>query len=157
MGSTIAPTLKPVAQAVLGIPVSCQPLLGRDLDMAGSGASAGAVRCDLERLVSAQRQPRQQKNRRCGSLDPSAAAEVLMLLRASFESIPENVPEIDPLKLRESVPERLRNLARRREIAAFDPSREAELEADVLEEFCCIGGDLGQHANGDDELTEDDE
>ncbi|CAN0239776.1 unnamed protein product, partial [Laminaria digitata] len=71
------------------------------------------------------------------SLDP-ASVEMLLLLRASFDLIPKDIPRLSSQKeVEEAVPERFRDAARLEEVHALDPwffGRGEETDVEAQEE-----------------------
>lgn len=111
-GATLAPHLKPVAQAVLGIPAS-SAVVERDFCIDGRGFS-----------------------RKNGSLVDPAFAEMLLLLRAAYDDIPDDIPPLTTGEAMAAIPDRLK-------------------EAGALEEVDALDSPESPSQNGPDETQED--
>lgn len=110
-GATLAPHLKPVAQAVLGIPAS-SAVVERDFCIDGGGFS-----------------------RENGSLVDTAFAEMLLLLRAAYDDIPDDIPSLTTGEAMAAIPDRLKDAGALEEVDALDsPESPSQNGRDETEE-----------------------
>jgi len=99
-GDTICPQLKPVAQAILGLPPA-SAVLERDF-------------CIADSVMTRKR----------GSVDP-AYVEMMLFCRANYHLIPSRIPELDAEKVKEAIPTRLTDPSKLSEVAQLDVLPEA--------------------------------
>lgn len=97
-GHRICPSLKPVAQAILGVPASAAHL-SRDLSMAGQ-------------LVCRE-----------GCALDTAYAEMLLFLHGNFKYIPDDIPRLTAKQVQAAIPYRLTDPAKLREVAGLDTTQ----------------------------------
>ena len=101
-GDTICPQLKPVAQAILGLPPA-SAVLERDFCI------ADAV-----------------KTRKRSSMCP-AYVEMLLFCRANYHLIPNRIPQLNADQIKAAIPARLTDPSKLGEVAELDVLPEADV------------------------------
>lgn len=96
-GNSVAPWIKHVAQAILGVPASAA-VLERDFSVAGQ-------------VISRKR----------GSLDP-ANVEMLLFLRGAYDFVPKEIPELSSEEVQKAIPDRLTDPDKLSEVEGLDES-----------------------------------